>query len=131
MGSDADDVEPAGSVDVDDHGYLGVGGDDEGGEGVSRVEPVPSILILHNVTRQEQAGHTAGHQVLQLSPSCRKYQKFMTVMSYFQAAPVRLLRQLSDGLLSTIFASKSSNEQQQPCGQHQRELADQSGHRRT
>merc|ERR1712107_64733 len=53
-----------------DHGYLGVGGDDEGGEGVPRVKPVPSILILHNVTRQEQAGHTAGHQ----------------------AAPVRLLR---------------------------------------
>merc|ERR1719266_3271430 len=88
---------------------LGVGGDDEGGEGVSRLEPVPSILILHNVTRQEQAGHTAGHQ----------------------AAAVWLLRQLSNGLLSTIFASKSSHEQQQPCGRCQCELADKSGHRRT
>merc|ERR1719266_23438 len=88
---------------------LGVGGDDEGGEGVSRLEPVPSILILHNVTRQEQAGHTAGHQT----------------------APVRLLRQLSDGLLSTIFASKNSHKQRQHCGRCQRKLADQSGHRRT
>merc|ERR1712107_220147 len=78
-------------------------------ERVSRLEPVPAILILHNVARQEQAGHTAGHQT----------------------APVRLLRQLSDVLLSTIFASKSSYEQQQPCGRCQRELADQSGHRRT
>merc|ERR1712147_255244 len=89
-------VEPAGSsVDLDGHGYLGVGGDDQGGEGVSRLEPVPSFLIVHNVTRQEQAGHTAGHQT----------------------APVRLLRQLSNGLLSTIFASKSSKEQRQPCDQ--------------
>merc|ERR1719422_2369591 len=96
-----DDVEPAGSVDVDDHGYIGVGGDDEGGEGVSRLEPVPSILIVHNVTRQEQARHTAGHQ----------------------KAPVRVLWQLSHGLLSTIFASKSCHEQRQPCDQHQRELA--------
>merc|ERR1711910_83525 len=81
----------------------------EGGEGVSRLEPVPSILILHNVARQEQAGHTAGHQT----------------------APVRLLRQLSDGLLSTLFASKSSHKQRQPCGRCQRKLADQYGHRRT
>merc|ERR1712211_11688 len=56
--------------------------------GVSRLEPVPSILFVHNVTRQKQARHTAGHQT----------------------APVRVLRQLSHGLLSTIFASKSSHE---------------------
>merc|ERR1712013_382866 len=77
---------------LDDHGYLGVGGDDEGGEGVSRLEPVPSILILHNVARQEQAGHTAGHQT----------------------APVRVLRQLSNGLLSTIFASKAVTSNDNP-----------------
>ena len=69
--SDREDVEPPGAVWLDDHCYLWVGdeveqvgGDDEGGEGVLRVGPVPPLLLLLNVAREEQGGHTAGYQVM-------------------------------------------------------------------
>merc|ERR1712012_1348965 len=73
--------------------------------GSNQCLPFSSCTMLQGRNKQDTAGH--------------------------QAAPVRLLRQLSDGLLSTIFASKSSHKRRQPCGQCQRELADKSGHRRT
>merc|ERR1712192_12074 len=111
---DTDDVDPSGAVWLDDHCNLWVGdevgkvggdggkvvnevkkvcGDDEGGEGVLRVEPVPPLLILPNFARQEQARHTAD----------------------YQTAPVWFLWELPHGLLSTIFASKGRGRWRKPC----------------
>merc|ERR1712062_949925 len=71
MGSEAEDVEPPGAVWLDDHCYLWVGaevgqvgGDDEGGEGVLGVGPVPPLLLLLNVAREEQGRHTACNQTM-------------------------------------------------------------------
>ena len=69
--SETEDVEPSGAVWLDDHCYLWVGdevgqvgGDDEGGEGVLGVGPVPPLLLLLDIARKEQARHTAGYQVM-------------------------------------------------------------------
>merc|ERR1711936_1263699 len=69
--SEAEDVEPPGAVWLDDHCYLWVGdeveqvgGDDEGGEGVLGVGPVPPLLLLLNIAREEQGKHTAGYQTM-------------------------------------------------------------------
>ena len=69
--SDTGDVEPSGPVWLDEHCNLWVGdevgkvgGDDEGGEGVLGVKPVPPLLFLPIIARQEQARHTADYQVM-------------------------------------------------------------------
>merc|ERR1711936_846653 len=69
-----------------------VGGDDEGGEGVLGVGPVPPLLLLLNIAREEQARHTAG----------------------YQTTPVWFLWQLSHGLLSSLFAQKGRRKRRQP-----------------
>merc|ERR1711971_1162548 len=113
MGSGTDNVDPSGAVWLDDHCNLWVGdevgkvggeasgddkvrkvnGDDEGGEGVLGVRPVPPLLILPYAARQKQAGHTAD----------------------YQTAPVWFLWQLPHGLLSTIFATKGRGRWRKPC----------------
>ena len=69
--SETEDVDPSGPVWLDDHCNLWVsdevgkvGGDDEGGEGVLGVGPVPHLQLLLNIAREEQARHTAGYQVM-------------------------------------------------------------------
>merc|ERR1711936_51090 len=114
--SDKEDVEPPGAVWLDDHCYLWVGdevgqvgGDDEGGEGVLGVGPVPPLLLLLNVAREEQGRHTAG----------------------YQTAPVWFLWQITHCLLpSPVFAQKGRGRWWQPRrGQCRRcELEDESGH---
>merc|ERR1712008_194538 len=114
MGSEREYVEPSGAVRLDDHCNLRVGdevgkvgGDDEGGEGVLGVGPVPDLLLLLNIARQEQARHTAD----------------------YQTAPVWFLRQLTHGLLSSIFASKGCGRWWEPrCAQSRCQLEDKSGH---
>merc|ERR1712037_219760 len=119
MGSETEDVGPSGAVWLGDHCKLWVaywvgdevgqvGGDDEGGEGVLGVGPVPHLLLLLNVAREEQARHTAG----------------------YQTTPVWFLWQLSHGLLSSpVFAQKVSPRQWQPRrGQPQCELEDKPRH---
>ena len=68
--SETEDVEPSGAVWLDDHCNLRVGdeveevgGDDEGGEGLLGVGPVPGLQLLPSLARQEQARHTADYQV--------------------------------------------------------------------
>ena len=68
--SETEDVEPSSAVWLDDHCSLRVGdeveevgGDDEGGEGLLGVGPVPGLQLLPNLARQEQARHTADYQV--------------------------------------------------------------------
>jgi len=87
--SETEDVEPSGAVWLDDHCNLRVGdeveevgGDDEGGEGLLGVGPVPGLQLLPNLARQEQARHTAD----------------------YQTTPVWFLWQLPHGLLPCIFA---------------------------
>jgi len=71
--SDTDDVDPFSAVWLDDLCNLWevgdevrkVSSDDEGGEGVLGFKPVPPLLILSNIARQEQARHTADYQVMQ------------------------------------------------------------------
>merc|ERR1712111_290083 len=110
MGSETEDVEPSGAVWLGDHCNLGVGGDDEGGEGLLGVGPVPGLQLLPNLARQEQARHTAD----------------------YQTTPVLFLWQLPHGLLPCIFAKKGFGRWWQPsCGQCRCELKDKSGHRRT
>merc|ERR1712179_628592 len=77
-------------------------GDDEGGGGVFGVGPVPHLLLLLNVAREEQARHTAG----------------------YQTTPVWFLWQLTHGLLSSpVFAQKGRRRRRQPRrGQSQCEL---------
>merc|ERR1712200_354180 len=91
MGSETEDVDPSGPVWLDDHCNLWVsdevgkvGGDDEGGEGVIGVGPVPPLLLLSNLARKGQARHTAD----------------------YQTTPVWFFWQLPHGLLSTIFAAE-------------------------
>merc|ERR1712203_462544 len=101
MGSETEDVEPSGAVWLDDHCNLWVGdevgqvgGDDEGGDGVLRVGPVPPLLLLLNIAREEQARHTAG----------------------YQTTSVWFLWQLTHGLLSSlVFAQKGRRRRRQPC----------------
>merc|ERR1712226_1723777 len=96
MGSESEDVEPSGVLWLDDHCNLWVGdevkqvgGDDEGGEGVLRLVPVPHILLLLSFEGEEQARHTSG----------------------YQTTPVWVLWQLTNGLLSgPIFAPKKGRE---------------------
>merc|ERR1712008_119162 len=111
MGSEREYVEPSGAVRLDDHCNLRVGdevgkvgGDDEGGEGVLGVGPVPVLLL--NIARQEQARHTTG----------------------YQTAPVWFLRQLTHGLLSSIAASKGCGRWRQPRSQSRCQLENKSGH---
>merc|ERR1711910_159909 len=111
MGSESEDVEPSGALWLDDHCNLWVGdevkqvgGDDEGGEGVLRLVPVPHILLLLSFEGEEQARHTAG----------------------YQTTPVWVLWQLTNGLLS-IFAPKKGRGRWRQC-QCQCELEDKSGH---
>merc|ERR1712200_203502 len=99
MGSEAEDVEPPGAVWLDDHCYLWVG-------------PVPPLLLLLIVAREEQGRHTAG----------------------YQTAPVWFLWQITHGLLPRpVSAQKGRGRWWQPCrGQSCRcELEDKSGHWRT
>merc|ERR1711910_211211 len=51
--SEAEDVEPPGAVWLDDHRFLWVG---------DEVGPVPPLLLLLNIAREEQGRHTAGYQ---------------------------------------------------------------------
>ena len=84
--SETEDVDPSGPVWLDDHCNLRVsdevgkvGGDDEGGEGVLGVGPVPPLLLLSNLARKGQARHTADYQV----------------MHHFYGTPSKFLRPLN------------------------------------
>jgi len=109
--SETEDVDPSGPVWLDDHCNLWVsdevgkvGGDDEGGEGVLGVGPVPPLLLLSNLARKGQARHTAD----------------------YQTTPVWFLWQFPHGLLSSIFAPKGRGRWRKPRSQCQCELKDKS-----